>query len=151
MRPISIDPLQFLFYILPLKRIWNPANDIKSTWVFLQKLKLLYVSGPSEAPVLTVVKTLNSTSIEVEWEPVHPQNRLGHITKYVILYTDEKETGEMNVTASTLKAIINGLRQSTTYTIQVLAATVKGNGPLSDPKTATTEGEEKIKSYVTFL
>ncbi|KAJ7386418.1 hypothetical protein OS493_008542 [Desmophyllum pertusum] len=91
------------------------------------------------SPSLTVVKTLNSTSIEVEWEPVPPQNRLGHITKYVIIYTDEKEEREMNVPAPASKAIVNGLKQSTTYTVKILAATVKGNGPPSDPKTATTE------------
>ncbi|KAJ7386427.1 hypothetical protein OS493_008552 [Desmophyllum pertusum] len=102
---------------------------------------------PSAAPSLTVVKTLNSTSIQVEWEPVPPQNRLGHITKYVIIiYTDGIEERKMDVPAPASKAIVNGLKQSTTYTVKILAATVKGNGPPSDPKTATTKGEENTKT-----
>ncbi|KAJ7386417.1 hypothetical protein OS493_008541 [Desmophyllum pertusum] len=51
-----------------------------------------------------------------------------------------RERGTRNERTSTcFKAIVNGLKQSTTYTVKILAATVKGNGPPSDPKTATTE------------
>ena len=110
-------------------------------------LIFLYVSVPSKAPVLTVVTVLSSTSIQLEWEPVPQEFRHGIITKYVIRFTDKKETRTKDVLVSSLKdpkkpkAVVNGLRQSTTYSLQVLAATVKGNGTLSDPKSGTTEGE----------
>ena len=93
--------------------------------------------------MLTAVTVLNSTSIQVEWEPVPSVFRHGIITKYVILYKDEKgeDNGEKDVSASSLKAVVNGLRQSTTYSFQVLAATVKGNGPASEPKSGKTQGE----------
>ena len=103
-------------------------------------VKLLYVAEPSKSPVLTDVKALNSTSIQVEWEELPKEYRLGIITKYVINYTSEKDTGEKNVPAPNVTAVVNGLRQSTKYSFRVLAATVKGNGPQSDPKYGETEG-----------
>ena len=101
-----------------------------------------HVSEPSKAPALNSIKVINSTSIQVEWEPVPSEFRHGIITKYVILYTVEKEnkTGKKDVPVSRLKAVANGLKQSTTYSIRVLAATLKGNGPASEPKSGTTEG-----------
>jgi len=102
----------------------------------------LHIAVPSKAPVLTIVTVLNSTSVEVEWQPVPEEFRHGIITKYVIFYTVEKETGEKEVAASLLKAVVNGLRQSRTYSFRVQAATVKGAGPASSPKNATTEGED---------
>ena len=110
-------------------------------------LILLYVSVPSKAPVLTGVTVLSSTSIQLEWKPVPPESRHGTIIKYFIRFTDEKETGTKGVPVSSLKdpknpkAVVNGLRQSTTYSFRVLAATVKGNGTLSKPESGTTEGE----------
>ena len=67
----------------------------------------------------------------------------GILTEYVIRYSDDKNTSEKTVTTPRLEAVVNGLRQSTTYSFRVLAATVKGKGPQSEPKNATTEGEEK--------
>ena len=105
-------------------------------------LKLLHVAVPSKAPVLTFVTVLNSTSVEVEWQSVPEEFTHGIITKYIIFYTVEKETGEKELAASLLKAVVNGLRQSATYSFRVQAATVKGAGPTSSPKKATTEGED---------
>lgn len=62
--------------------------------LYLQTLNLLYIAEPSQAPVLTAVTVLNSTSIQVEWKQVPKEYRHGIITKYVILYKDEK--GEDN-------------------------------------------------------
>ena len=86
---------------------------------------------------------LNSTSIQVKWKPLDNRSVHGILTKYVIRYSDGKKTSEKTVARSPLEAVVNGLRQSTTYSFRVLAATVKGNGPASDPKSATTKGEEK--------
>ncbi|XP_020628955.1 neogenin-like [Orbicella faveolata] len=88
---------------------------------------------PSSAPVLISVKVLNSTSVEVEWQPVPEEFTHGIITKYVIFYTAERGTGEKEVPASLLKAVVNGLSQSTTYLFRVRAETVKGAGPKTCP------------------
>jgi len=102
----------------------------------------LYVAEPSGAPELTSVKVLDSTSVQVEWQPLPEESRRGIITKYVIFYTAEKETNTKEVRASLLKAVVNGLRQSTTYSFQVRAETVKGAGPKSNPKNVTTDGKQ---------
>ena len=94
------------------------------------------------APVLTSVKVLNSTSVKLEWQPVPEKFREGIIIKYVIFYTLGKETSEKEVPASPLETVVNGLRQSTTYSFQITAETVKGPGPKSNPKNVTTNGKE---------
>ena len=109
----------------------------------------MYVAVPSRAPELTSVSVLNSTSVRVEWKKVSEAFTHGIITKYVIFYTDGIDTRNKEVPASLLEAVINGLRQSTEYSFQVTAETVKGPGPKSDPKNATTEGKD-IKIIICF-
>ena len=82
----------------------------------------------------------------MQWEPVPQEFIHGIITRYAILYRDEKETKVKDVPASRKKAVVNGLRQSTTYSFRVLAATVKGNGPGSEPKFTTTGGREWVRA-----
>ena len=139
----SVPVSRIHFYTLALVRdVIDLETSCQHTCILFTMLKLLYVSEPSKAPVLTNIKVLNSTSIQLKWEPVPREFTHGIITKYVILYTDdEKETDNKTVLASPLIAVVNGLGQSTTYSFQVLAATVKGNGPASDPKSGTTKGE----------
>ena len=102
----------------------------------------MYVTEPSEPPENTSVEVLDSTSVKVQWQPVPEKSRRGIITKYVIFYTVEKETKTEKVRARHLEAIVNGLRQSTTYSFQVWAETVKGAGPKSKPENVTTGGKE---------
>ena len=94
----------------------------------------MHIAVPSKAPVLTLVTVLNSTSVEVEWQPIPEDFRHGIITKYVIIYTVDKVTGEKEVPGSLLKVVVNGLRQSATYSFRVQAATVRGAGPVSNLK-----------------
>lgn len=102
----------------------------------------MHIAVPSKAPILTLVTVLNSTSVVVEWQPVPEDSRHGIITKYVILYTFAKVTGEKEVPGSLLKVVVNGLRQSAMYSFRVQAATEKGAGPISNFKNATTEGKD---------
>ena len=111
---------------------------------------MLYVTVPSKAPVLKPVTVLNSTSVKVEWQPVPEDSRHGIITKYVISYKAENKTGKKEVSESLLKAVVNGLSQSTKYSFRVRAETVKGAGPESNPKHATTEGKE-IKIIISLF
>ncbi|XP_022798569.1 receptor-type tyrosine-protein phosphatase F-like, partial [Stylophora pistillata] len=96
---------------------------------------------PEKPPQSVNVTTKDSSSIEVEWGPVPEKFRHGIITKYIILYnySSEGKPSEQNEPRDALKTVVRGLKQSTKYTIQILAATVKGRGPPSDPKFATTE------------
>lgn len=80
------------------------------------------------------------------WEPVPKDFQHGIITEYIILYnySGEGKISEHKVLGNISKVVVGGLKQSTEYTIRVLAATVKGRGPASSPKSATTEGKEAI-------
>ena len=102
----------------------------------------MHIAVPSKAPVLTLVTVLNSTSVEVEWQPVPEDSRHGIITKYVIFYEAGIETDKTEVPESVQETVVNGLRQSTRYSFRVWAETVKGAGPKSNPKNVTTEGKE---------
>ena len=71
------------------------------------------------------------------------ESRHGIIVQYTIHYKDvEKEKeGTMIVKAPVLQAIVNGLRQKAEYTFWIVAATSKGNGPVSNAVKATTGGK----------
>lgn len=113
-----------------------------------KRLPLLpFVAAPSAAPLLSNVTALNSTSVLVEWELVPKESRNGIITKYTIYYRDElkKAEGTMVVKPPNKTAIINGLRQQAEYSFWIVAATSKGDGPLSNAVKATTDGKEISK------
>ena len=117
------------------------TNQIRS-----KRFPLLpFVAAPSAAPLLSNVTALNSTSVLVEWERVPKESRNGIITKYTIYYKDElkKAEGTMVVKPPNKTAIINGLRQQAEYSFWIVAATSKGNGPLSNMIKATTDGKAR--------
>ena len=106
-------------------------------------LKLIIcVSAPSEAPKWIPAVTKNSTSIELAWEPVPERDLNGNLTEYIISYIDGVTTIRRHVERYRKKVVINGLKASTTYSFKILAATVKGEGPLSKPTEARTDGEK---------
>ena len=106
-------------------------------------LKLIIcVSAPSEAPKWIPAVTKNSTSIELAWEPVPERDLNGNLTEYIIRYKDGVTTIRRHVERYRKKVVINGLKASTTYSFKILAATVKGEGPLSKPTEARTDGEK---------
>lgn len=112
-------------------------------------LKLtICVSAPSEAPKWIPAVTKNSTSIELAWEPVPERDLNGNLTEYIISYRDGETIIRRHVERYRQKVVINGLKASTTYSFKILAATVKGEGPLSKPTEARTDGEKnKLNSY----
>ena len=57
----------------------------------MKNLNSLYVVVPSRAPLLTSVKVLISTSVELEWQPVLETLTDVISTKYAILNTAEKK------------------------------------------------------------
>ena len=119
------------------------TNQIRAKRLLL----LPFVAAPSAAPLLSNVTALNSTSVLVEWERVPREYRNGIINKYTIYYRDElkKAEGTMVVKPPNKTAIVNGLRQQAEYSFWIVAATSKGNGPLSNAIKATTDGKEISK------
>jgi len=80
----------------------------------------------------------------VSWRPVPVNLRNGIITRYIISYKDEEngKTGNKSILASALEAIITGLRQNTTYSFTIRAATSKGEGPFSGANVTETKGKD---------
>ncbi|PFX12870.1 Protein sidekick-2 [Stylophora pistillata] len=110
------------------------------------------IKEPEKPPQSVTVTTKVSSSIEVKWEAVPKDFRRGIITEYIILYNyaSEGEPSEKNVSGDARQAVVGGLKQSTKYSIQILAATVKGRGPPSDPKFATTKDKDEETSEFPF-
>lgn len=80
------------------------------------------------------------------WKPVPAESRHGIIVQYTVHYEgvnkENQKDGIMIVKAPVLQAIVNGLRQKAEYTFWIVAATSKGNGPVSNAVKATTGGKK---------
>ena len=116
---------------------------------------IFFCSEPSASPPnLTAVDT-TSTSILVEWNEVPFVDRNGIILSYTITYqavADDNftvEEGPVNTTtvdSPALQANLSGLIKDQEYNISVLATTIKGDGPYSDPITIVTNQSSKSHS-----
>ena len=77
----------------------------------------------------------SSTSILVTWNEVPADKRNGIITGYTITYQSqtENDSGNVQVNGSVRQTELTNLKEYVNYNITVLASTVKGDGPASDP------------------
>ena len=74
----------------------------------------------------------------VWWDEVPVSKQHGEIISYTVFYwkTDGGSQGkEEKEETKNRKVKLIGLQKYTNYTIQVLASTIKGDGPRSDPTT----------------
>ena len=105
-----------------------------------------FFAEPSSSPTIINVTVLSSTSVLVIWKPVPVESRHGIIVQYTVHYKEvnkkNQKEGTMIVKAPVLQAIVNGLRQKAEYTFWIVAATSKGNGPVSNAVKATTGGKK---------
>ena len=88
----------------------------------------------------------SSTSIFVEWDEVTAENQNGEILNYTVIY-EKAEGGEAEkrkqVNSPSRNVQLTNLTKYTSYSIKVLAATVKGDGPPSDPIQVRTDEDSK--------
>ena len=99
---------------------------------------------PSASPLNIRGHHSSSTSIVVQWNEVPQEHRNGEIQGYRVLYSDphgieQKKT----VHISTRKTSLTDLKNSTVYTIKVLAFTSVGDGPPSSGISVTTAADCK--------
>jgi len=98
------------------------------------------------------VRTTNSTSLSVGWNPVPLGLENGVITGYKVFYVDQANTVaklHINVSSTTFSVELGGLLVYTNYCIQVLAFTRSGDGPLKDcVVVSTAEGSMYFKFIV---
>ena len=87
----------------------------------------------------------SSTSILVKWNEVPAVEQNGIITGYTITYKSqtENDNGNVEVNGSVRQTQLPNLKEFVKYNITVLASTVKGNGPASDPTVVRTDQDSK--------
>ena len=87
----------------------------------------------------------SSLSILVTWNEVLPDDRNGIITSYNITYKSqtENDNGNVQVNGSVRQTELTNLKEYVNYNITVLASTVKGDGPASDPIVVRTDQDSK--------
>ncbi|XP_020608187.1 receptor-type tyrosine-protein phosphatase S-like isoform X4 [Orbicella faveolata] len=115
--------------------------------------------GPASDPVIVVktdqdkpddppqnVRGENSspTTILVMWDEVPADKQNGIITGYTIIYKSQTENnnGNVEVNASVRQTELTNLKECVNYNITVLASTVKGDGPNSDPIDVRTDQDK---------
>ena len=82
-------------------------------------------TAPDEPPQITDGSFVNSTSIQVSWEPLLEENLNGMLRNYIIRINDSVS---QNMTTNDLSITIAGLDKYTLYEVQVSAVTV-AEGP----------------------
>lgn len=102
-------------------------------------------SVPSAAPQNVRGHNTSSTSILVTWDEVPANEQRGNIRYYIVTYKETMEGAEISkrVDSPTRSVELTGLKRYAKYSIQVSAATVKGEGPVSVPITVSTKQGSK--------
>ena len=104
-------------------------------------------SVPGAPPENVTGHSTSSTSIEVNWGEVPADKQHGTILEYAVIYkeTEGAADTEKRVNSTARGIELRGLIKYTAYSIQVLAATVKGDGPRSETITVWTVQDGKYK------
>ena len=97
------------------------------------------LTAPSAPPTSVTTSDVTSSSITVQWGPVDCREQNGDITGYSVRYGVQGSGEESrNVPGNPRMYQITGLRQSTTYSIEVAAVNSNGTGPYSTPVVVKT-------------
>ena len=104
-----------------------------------------FSSEPDGAQQNVQGQNSSSTSILVTWNEVLADDRNGIITSYNITYKSqtENDNGNVQVNGSVRQTELTNLKEYVKYNITVLASTVKGDGPASDPIVVRTHQDSK--------
>lgn len=104
------------------------------------------MSEPSAPPQNVHGHNTSSTEILVQWDEVPAEEQNGEILHYTVIY-QKAEGGEAEkrkqVNSPTRNVQLTNLTNYSYYNIAVLAATVKGDGPPSDPIQVRTDEDSK--------
>ena len=98
---------------------------------------------PGAPPVPVRGHNSSSTSISVTWGEVPADKQHGDIIHYTVIYEKKEGGTEKRKTVTTRTAELKDLEKYTEYSIKVLAATIKGDGPPSDPIIVRTDQDSK--------
>ena len=109
---------------------------------------------PGAPPENVSGRHIDSTSILVTWGEVPRDKQHGKILEYAVIYvtSERRAQREKRVGSPTRRITLTELKEYTEYSIQVLAATVKGDGPRSEHISVETDQDGKYKERnITFL
>ena len=102
----------------------------------------LFWVAPSLAPMNVVVDLINSSTVNISWDPPPPEHTNGIILYNVIHLAGLQDTLVQNITTSSNWALITDLHPYYNYSFQLAAVTIS-QGPFSDPQTFTTPEDGK--------
>ena len=111
---------------------------------------------PATSPTGLAASTINSTSIEITWEPVRLIDQNGIITQYEVEYVASMFSTiaqAQSTLPSLLMITLTGLEEYVQYSIRVRAYTAVGAGPFSQPVVATTleDGENPNECHYIII
>ena len=103
----------------------------------------LHCSEPGAPPQSVTGHHTSSTSISVSWGEVPADKQHGDINSYTVTYKKIPGGTDKSKTVTVKTAELDGLEKYTNYSIKVLATTMKGDGPPSEPITVSTDQDSK--------
>ena len=115
---------------------------------------IILCSVPGAAPENVRGHNTSSTSISVTWGEVPADKQHGKILRYLVIYKESEGDAETmeRVDSPSRRIELTKLIKYTVYSIQVLAATLKGDGPRSNPITVWTDQDGKYEeNNIKFL
>ena len=98
---------------------------------------LLLAPVPPENVLASVI---NSTTVEVTWDP--PSITNGILRYYTVVYGSSDDMEMMEVNSSDVTVLVSGLDPFTNYTFYVLAVTITPSEPSDSVTVITDEGGE---------
>ena len=150
-------------HAVEIRALWNVTYRSGNVFCLISAIPLLSIpfclfilcSVPGAAPENVKGHNTSSTSIGVTWGEVPADKQHGNIVNYTVIYKESNGGAETEklVDSPTRETNLTNLKKYTAYSIQVLAATVKGDGPRSNPITVWTgeDGKYKEKNIKSFV
>ena len=117
--------------------------------------QLILFSEPHASPRNLRLNDTTSISILVEWDDVPPADQNGIILSYTVRYQAiggvslDAPVYNKTVDSSLRRANLTDLIKNHNYNISVMASTVEGNGPYSDPIYVMTNQDSKWPAPLT--
>ena len=113
-------------------------------------MRLIFSFSVPGTPTNFSATPINSTALELRWQPPPPEHRNGMITRYVINITGLSEARQEPYVLYTTKnnTVVGSLHPSYTYTCKVAAETKVGPGPFSITVAQLPEDSMFYATYV---
>jgi len=87
-------------------------------------------------------KTINSTTVEITWDP--PSITNGILRYYIVVYGNSDDMEMMEVNSGNVTVLVSGLDPFTNYTFYVLAVTVAPSEPSDNVTVVTSEAGKSL-------